>query len=585
MPAKKRSFFDVKNSVSANKLRQYPGIKKGYDRLFPYAKPKIKSETRIPYDGTFFVIGNCFARSIEKSLNRAERRYLSSPTDLGLPGSAMEQFGRYNIYNLDVSTNEIDWARDPSNNAVNDALIEVEGEWVDMQIHWTFAHGKQDAETYRKIYNTSYAGVYNADTVIVSVSGIEQWFDRKTGLYLNIMPSRRMTDDAPDRFELHRLDVDACAASLRRFCDLVLEHSTKDPLILVTVSPVSQPSVHGDDDALVDQFLAKATQRAAADMVCAEYDRVEYLPFLEMAMLSDFKFGYRENSPNHTSQALANRGVAHMLETYEGPSGGATLLAAIGHTEAQLIALDFEAAVVAAEKATNFDLRNDELDMLYTRALRGVSKNFEAMTYLLDRLVEGVVTDPDRHIREVLNMLKNTGDKHQIERLLVYLMDWDIDQKQYELLFDAMFEARQKASTIAGAHAQEIAALKKMAREGEHRAIVEQAKTMLDNADDPLALQDRETVLLLMTQSMAKQGHHADIFLPLTNYVTDSEKPSIRLTTMLLNYAKSHADVATLETIINLKDKIGDALQWGILETRFQRLQADLSRDIQPAWQ
>ncbi|MFT5798405.1 MAG: hypothetical protein ACI84R_002472 [Candidatus Azotimanducaceae bacterium] len=574
MSARKIPFDEVQIIVSSNKLRQYPSAKKGKSRLLPYARPQITNNTKIPVGGTFFVVGNCFARNIEKSLGRAGRTFLSSPNDLDLPGSAMEQYGRYNIFNLDVSTNEIEWVRDPDGKKRDSALIEVEGEWVDMQIHWTFAHPEKEAKKFRRVYNGGYAKIYEADTVIVSVSGITQWFDKQADHYMNIMPTRRMTQDSPDRFELHQFDVEACADSLRRFCDLVLKNSTKNPMILVVVSPVSQPAVLSTEDALIDQTLAKSTQRVAAQLICDEYERVEYLPFLESALLSDFRYAYRDSSPNHTTQGFANRVVADMLLSYEGPSEGATLLGAIGHTEALLFAKDFEGAIAYAKTAIKDGVRSDELDLLYDKALRGAGQHAISIDYLIDQLSAGVVIDPERHMREVLNLSKNIATADQIDKFRQYLKVANLDEKP----LNEMLVKRHNSAGVKGANAEALITLKGAAREQCFADVIEQGKALLE-AKDPLDSAGTEIVLVLMSQAMSKDQDHSKAVDLLLEQAEKYGPLTTRLVQTLVNLAKFHADITSLNAILKLQEIKNDPIARNLLTARLEKLKLIASNE------
>ncbi|MFL9503400.1 GSCFA domain-containing protein (plasmid) [Rhodopseudomonas palustris] len=552
--------------MAKNKLRQYPGVNKGKDRLLPYARPQILTEEKIPEGASYFVVGNCFGRNIEKALRRAERTVLSSPTNLDLPGSAQEQFNRFNIFNLDVSTNEIAWAIDPNASSLDDALIEVDGEWVDMQIHWTFAHDEALARQYRKVYNASYSSISQADTVIVALSGVEQWFDTRTGLYMNGMPTNKMVEQAPGRFEFHRLDLDGCVASLRRFCNLVRTCSKKNPLIIVAVSPVSQPVVHGQADALVDQFLAKAMQRTAADIVCAEFDRIEYLPALEAAMLSDFRFGYQETSLNHTTQCLANRIVAEMLLKYEGESKGQRLLHAVGHTEALILAGEHEAAIKTAEQIINTGVATtDELDQLYVRALTQTNRHADGVAHLLARLEAGLVSDVDRIYQRLINMIRGHGNEDQLARLQVWAISRGLDIDAIEAVRNAW--AVKPTATAKGLYTDQITQIIAAMRNDDHEAVVQRSLQLLD-VNGELSKSESERIFTYLVQGLIRLGRHTDAITHLSQAVENAETPDPRRARLLVNLARSHADVETINKIIALGDRLGDTTLIELLEAR-----------------
>lgn len=566
---------EIRAVVSKNRLRQYPGVNKGKERLLPYARPQILTETSVPEDASYFVVGNCFGRNVEKALARAGRTVLSSPTDLDLPGSAQEQFNRFNIFNLDVSTNEIDWAINPNAKPLDDALIEVDGEWVDMQIHWTFAHDEAQAKQYRKVYNSSYAGISKADVVIVALSGVEQWYDTKTGLYLNGMPTKKMVEQSEGRYEFHRLDLDACVESLSRFCKVVKAYSEKDPLILVAVSPVSQPVVHTLTDSIVDQYLVKAIQRNAADIVCEASDRIEYLPALEAAMLSDFRYGYMRTSLNHTIQCLANRVVAEMLLKYEGESDGQRLLHAVGHVEALLLAEDYDAAIETAEEVIGSSVGStDELDQFYTKALIQSKRHGDALSYMIQRLLSGEVSDEQRVLFSVLNLASGHGTEEQLDLVEAFGQDRGLDVSQVEAVRQAW--ANRKAAGGGGGkgqHSAEVAAIVALMKEEDNEAVVSGCLSLL-NRKHELTAAEHDRVMNYLVHGLIRLGRQIDAISHLADHVATEEAPTPRRVQLLVNLARSHADAAMLDRVIELRDRIGDAGMIGQLEARRALLNA-----------
>lgn len=539
------SVDQVKMVMSQNKLRQYPGAKKGRIRLLPYARPKIVTQTRFKPDATFFVVGNCFARSIEKSLSKAGRQVLSSPTDLDLPGTATQQYQRYNVFNLDVATNEVSWAINPNSQPMEDALIRVDDEWVDMQIHWTFAHDEQTAKRYRKVYNGSYRGIAEADVVIVSTAGIEQWFDNECGLYLNIMPTPKMADLEPGRYDFHRLDVEASAERLRRFCELVIKHGKPGVRIMVAVSPVSQPAIHSGHDALVDQFFAKSVQRCAADIVCSEIEQLEYLPSLEAAMLSDFQFSFRDNSINHTSQALSDRVVAEMLDKYLGESDGQRLLFATGHADGMLKAGDVPAGIAYIEEliAAKINLTG-ELEELYVRGLANLERQADALTFLFSQMDENRAEDRERTYFRLMNLVKLHGSDAQIARAVSIA---EGEGYETELLRDVE-EKRAAGLMSGGANSLALKELATVVRDRKHDEAIETAEALL--ADEALLSPNEvQRVLAAYVQSLMQSGKHPTAIAVLLERIETSDEVPDKWKQQLINLARTHADLPMLDRI------------------------------------
>lgn len=557
MPAEVFSPTEIRAVAARNPLRQYPGIRKGRERLLPYAQPQIRTDLRFPDGARFFVAGNCYGRNIEKALAKAGRTFLSSPSDLDLPGTAKQQYNRYNIFNLDVSTNEVIWAIDPNAPPAEDALVQVGHEWVDMQIHWTFAHEEAQAREFRRIYNTSYAGIADADVVILSSSGIEQWFDRETGLYLNGMPTAKMDELYPGRFEFHRLDTEASAQSLRRAIDVVLQNSRVAPIILVTASPVQQPLVYGRNDALIEQFLAKSYLRVAAEQVCQDYDEVEYLPSLEFAMLSDFQYAYCPQSINHSSQGLANRVVAEMLLRYEGETPGYHAVRAIGHIEALLLSGDTDQAVALAETAISAGApMSFDLDFQYSQALVKSGRHRDAAAWLLDRLDVAEGEDKEAIFRQATNLVKAYGSQNAVDRLVAHARDLQIEQETIDALHQALVlrsSVQPVASTKDAVLVREIAAAFKAQNYDE---VVVRSDALYQ--DPQTAPETLERLLPYMVRSLMSTGLHRLAIDRLYDIVERQDVPDPRWTALMIKLAVSHGDEPVIEQILAMSDRIKD---------------------------
>lgn len=442
---------EILQKVASNPLRRYPGVAVGQDRLLPYARPQISTSLSAPESGAFFVAGNCFARGMEKALRRADRTVLSSPTDLDLPGDAKQQFNRFNIFNLDVNYNEFRWALTPNDHNIDDALIDVDGLAVDMQIHTTFAHDPETARHYRRVFNSSYQPVVDADVIILSPLGIEQWYDAEKDLYLNAMPTQRMTDLYPDRFEFHRLGLFEVTASIERCCLFLQEHSNRSPVILLAPAPVWQSMVHTDGDSMIDQFYSKSVQRLACEAVADSLDRVEYVPSIEMGLLSDFRFGYTPASPNHNSQSPSDRLIAEVLLKYEGPSVSQRQIHALGHCSALLTAEDYDAAVRIGQQAYEAGVPvNSELDLYLSQALIRSGDKAAGMRLLIGNIPQYPEDDENRAHRfeYACNLARGAGTPEDLVKLQLIAERFGLRYEPIELSASA---ARAKSGTTSKA--------------------------------------------------------------------------------------------------------------------------------------
>ena len=175
----------------ANELRRYPAPKRDGERLYPLATPESRPSFTISRDETIFAIGSCFARNVERALGEAGMRVMSREHDLGEIGDSLDDAANFfNKYSIHSVLNEITWALEREKFPGKDILYTGgKGAWFDAQLG--MARLEFDQETileFRHKYLDAMKAVIEADVVILTLGYVETWYDRKLGLYLNVMP-------------------------------------------------------------------------------------------------------------------------------------------------------------------------------------------------------------------------------------------------------------------------------------------------------------------------------------------------------------------------------------------------------------
>ena len=540
MPLIKFTPEEIQSVAGKNPLRKFPSLRNGLDRLFPYARPQIRTDLQFTEDTEFFIAGNCFGRNLEKALTRAGKKFSSSPKNLGLPGSVQEQYNRYNVVNLDVTANEIIWAIDENAQPLDDALIQVGDEWVDMQIHWTFAHDLDQARKYRQIYNSSFAPIADADVVVFVLGGFEQWFDRETNLYMNGMPTRKMTSLYPDRFEFHQVN-ETCEQSIRRCVEVVLANSKKNPTILLSLTPGQQPLVFGQNDIMIELALAKSYQRIAIERVCSDYSQVEYLPSREFAELSDTKFTYMETSLNHPKQNLANRVVAEVLLKYEGETPGYLAVNAIGHAEALFLAEDYAGAVQLCEAAIDSGAPlSIDLDFQYVQALRRNGESSKAVSWTLGRLDDLAPEEKERAVKLIANIARSHGTVEQIDEIIEVVKSILDDSDLIEALEKAK-APRAHANLSVSANMGLKMKVGPLLKERQFEEVFDLCVEALANSESTDA--DKQSLIPYVMQSCTQLGRKRSAVEFIVDVAEGLDgKLNTRWSDLLINLAKSHSD-------------------------------------------
>ncbi|WP_165351878.1 GSCFA domain-containing protein [Salipiger sp. IMCC34102] len=555
----------VRARLAANRSSE---VQTGSGR-FGYVQPRIATDSRIAPDATFFVVGDGFARALEDALRAVDRYVLSAPRDA-------DTTGRPGIGNLDVASNALGWAF-AAEDGQDDALIEVDGRWIDMQARPDVSHELEEARSLRRRRTAEFERIAQADVILAVTTGVEQWFDRHTGLYLGAKPSPRMTELYPDRFELHRLDLAAVEAQLTRFCALVKTHGKPGALVLLAVSPVADS---GSEDPVADTFLGQAIQRIACARIVRDRDGVEYLPALESAILSDARFGYLDTDPGQTSPDLAARVMADLLEAYADPDPAQALLHARGHGAARLLAGNPGAALEATTPAMAANgWPDDEIGLIHARALAGVDRQAEAIDLLLDRLEGGRATDPDRIYATTLDLVESHGTLAQIDRLLaVSGQDGRPDDEPAPDLSQVTpevapaFDERQTEEgadhvTLPDGPAPapafpdlprdvrvQIEAAASALKAQDNLGVIKRSISLLE-AEDALSFDDQERVFSYLVQAMMREGQHAHLLPVLLDRIERLPDPGPRWPALVVKLARTRGDLPVLREIQRLRGK------------------------------
>ncbi|NAZ35579.1 GSCFA domain-containing protein [Rubellimicrobium sp. CFH 75288] len=336
-----------------NDLRRYPAPDRDGDRLYPLASPTVTPSFRIGPEDTIFAIGSCFARNVERALEAAGRRVLSRAFDLGEIGASLEDAANFfNKYSIHSVLNELRWALERDSWPGAEAIYTVGPDrHVDAQLGMArLDFPLETVLAFRSRYLDAMAQVAQADVIILTLGYVETWFDRRLGLYLNVMPPMQAIKAEPDRFEFRVLSYADVLRGLEDLHALLLRHRTRPLRMLVTVSPVPLLATFRDMDVLVANAYSKSVQRAAIDEFVRGREGVDYFPSYEFVTLSNPAVAWSRGDYRHVSADVVDRIMADVLARYvegsegrgglsaEGLAASARMLAKLGHHE-ELVAL------------------------------------------------------------------------------------------------------------------------------------------------------------------------------------------------------------------------------------------------------
>ena len=304
---------EAHRSINKNPYRSHPTPHRARNRLFPFATPAMKSKIGLPASGRYAVAGDCFARSIEESLRHAGLNVISSPIGRGMPGNRQDQIGRFIKFHLDVFLQELRFLIGVAEQDFNAPIIEVKGEYIDLMIGVNFAHDQETARRYRSINNQNFLPFLDADIIVLVAGGVEQWFDKETGLYVNGFVPGFIIQEYPGRFELHRISCDRAAQVVQEIINIITQHSKRTPHFVLCNSSAFDAATFFENDILLEHVYSRSVQRVALEKITLENDSASYLPALEFLLLSDRDCCYQQTNLSHTTNYFTDRVISEMM--------------------------------------------------------------------------------------------------------------------------------------------------------------------------------------------------------------------------------------------------------------------------------
>lgn len=281
---------------------------------------------RLSSDDTFFTIGSCFARNVENKLMRSGCKVLTS--DFSIPaayyvGAEDDAEGRghrgvLNKYNPDSMRTEILRGLGRMVDIPNNGFIEVsDGLWYDPQATRIKPNSLPIIAEIRGKLTELNQRVRHASVVFITLGLTETWFDRETGLSLNVPPPPQYLKRFGDRFFFKNT---TCAETIDLLHDMITavrQESGGQTRFVLTVSPVPMGTTFTGLDAVVANTYSKSTLRSAAAVVAAEYDFVDYFPSFEMVVNSPREIAWKADA-HHVQDAMVGAVISRFSELYFG---------------------------------------------------------------------------------------------------------------------------------------------------------------------------------------------------------------------------------------------------------------------------
>jgi len=286
------------------------------DIFSAHHRPKFQ----LSKENSFFLIGSCFARGLERILAFRGFDVRSASEEFKrweLQYEKASAIGITNRYNSASICNEVNW-HVLGNGAPEETLIETHnGLYFDPHATPVVAPASlEEQRARRKVWTGICQNIVKVDVVVITLGLVEVWYDKEVGIYCNSAPDARLAKKYPDRFEIHFLNYNDNMKNLERIHS-ILTAENPDIKIIVTVSPVPLLKTFSLDDIVTANTYSKSTLRAVAADFVRSHSNVDYFPSYEIAMNSSRDIVWAEDK-RHVQGKFSRNIMAQFLAYYLG---------------------------------------------------------------------------------------------------------------------------------------------------------------------------------------------------------------------------------------------------------------------------
>lgn len=276
------------------------------------------SGPRFPRSAKVWAMGSCFAREVEHALMRRGGNVVSIDDSINIPAfqdaTGRVRAGWFHRYTPRSMLQEMEWPFGRRPEWSDEVLLQRCPNDRFIDLNYPNIAGPTSREviaTRRTIAAGLTRHVADADIIILTLGLVEEWTHTPTGLVVNAMNGRAISD-ADNAYFIGRAKYHEVLESLQAIYNLLMEvHATKAFQLFVTVSPVPFSATFFKDDVIVANSTSKATLRASAMDFSESQDNVHYFPSYEMVTYSDPGTAWRPDAI-HVEPNM----VRHIVNTF-----------------------------------------------------------------------------------------------------------------------------------------------------------------------------------------------------------------------------------------------------------------------------
>ncbi|HHL42614.1 MAG TPA: hypothetical protein ENJ42_03255 [Hellea balneolensis] len=282
-------------------------------------KPKFQLSKK----DSFFTIGSCFARGLEKTLCGKGLDVLSVSDKLADWRTSRENVtpqGATNRYNTASIANDFTWHATDSGHFPDHAYVQVTDElYCDPHMNPTLGSAPvAELKRRRLIWSEVFKTVLDADVVVLTLGMSEAWYDHKSELVCNSFVDARAVKRDRDRFSAVILSAQDNLHNLEAVHEILSQNGKPEVKIIVTVSPVPLIRTTTEHDIIVANQYSKSCLRTAAQEFADQHDNVAYFPSYEIAMFSNPELVWEPSDRRHVKGAFSMEIMKQFFNMYLG---------------------------------------------------------------------------------------------------------------------------------------------------------------------------------------------------------------------------------------------------------------------------
>lgn len=312
-----------KNAARDKASSRWPS-RQDANRLEPEAWPRLQPRFMLQKGETVFTIGSCFARNIERYLDKFGFRV--PMLDFTLPEGELVEARPQAILNkytppgilqeLELTHRLMSMTAAQRKGEYEKLLLEHRDGVVDLElVGFQPVSFERALERREQIYEL-FRQVFEADVVTFTLGFIECWFDAHRGAYCQNAPPVDVYRKHKDRFFFKQMGYVESLDFVRRSIAL-LGTGPNAKRVLLTTSPVPIDTTFSGQDVLVANTYSKSVLRAVCGRIYEEMPNVDYFPSYENVMLTRQSYVWANDLLHVTDQFVGNI-VDRLIAGYTG---------------------------------------------------------------------------------------------------------------------------------------------------------------------------------------------------------------------------------------------------------------------------